>query len=440
MIKRLFFAVTTLAVLLTGCKDNDSFSASPDQRLTFSVDTVKMDTLFSAVPSSTYNFWAFNRSGNGIRIKSVRLERGNQSGFRVNVDGTFLNPLANDLELRSDDSLRIFVEATTHENMQPEPQLVEDNLLFTLESGVEQRVNLRTVSWDAEKMTNLVVSSDMTIESERPIVVYGDGIRVEKDATLTVKNTTLYFHGNAGIVVEGRLEAEGCLFRGDRLDHMFDYLPYDRVSGQWQGITLLPKVASCEMKRCEIRSACDGIMADSAVVKLNNTVIHNCRGYGLFASDSEVVVDGCQISNTLNDCLAVLGCQATVDHTTLAQFYPLSANRGFAINFGKTEKPLKLNCTNTLITGYNDDVLLGEPRVAEQTEYIFENCLIRTPVVNDADAFKDIVWEKTDDEWSGEKHFERVDADNLIYDFRIKAESPAYTKGIGWIREEDKKE
>ena len=440
MIKRLFLAVITLVILLSACSDNDSFSANPSQRLTFSVDTVKMDTLFSMVPSSTSNFWVFNRSGNGIRIKSVRLERGNQSGFRVNVDGTFLNPLANDLELRSDDSLRVFVEVTTRENLQPEPQLVEDNLLFTLESGVEQRVNLRTVSWDAEKLTNLVVSNDLTLETERPIVVYGDGIHVEKDATLTIKNTTLYFHGNAEIVVEGRLEAEDCLFRGDRLDHMFDYLPYDRISGQWQGITLLPKVASCEMMQCEIRNAYNGISADSAVVKLSNTVIHNCRGYGLYASDSEVIIDGCQISNTLNDCLAVYGGQASVDHTTLAQFYPLSAGRGYAISFGKTDMPLVLNCTNTLMTGYNDDVLLGEARVAEQTDYVFENCLIRTPAINDADAFKNIIWEKPDDEIEGENHFERVDADNLIYDFRIKTESPAYAKGIGWIRGEKNKE
>ena len=93
-----------------------------------------MDTLFATVPSSTYTFWVHNRSNDGIRLRSVRLERGGQSGFRVNVDGTFLNPVATNLEIRKGDSIRVFVEITAFENMYAEPQLVEDNLLFALES------------------------------------------------------------------------------------------------------------------------------------------------------------------------------------------------------------------------------------------------------------------------------------------------------------------
>ena len=94
MIKRLFLAVITLVILLSACSDNDSFSANPSQRLTFSVDTVKMDTLFSMVPSSTSNFWVFNRSGNGIRIKDVSMrdlgiipDAFRRLGVQVDADG-----------------------------------------------------------------------------------------------------------------------------------------------------------------------------------------------------------------------------------------------------------------------------------------------------------------------------------------------------------------
>lgn len=444
MVRRLFFFLAAIALLLTACTDNDSFSTDVHHRLTFSRDTVRMDTLFSEVPSVTYSFWAYNFSGDGIRIRTVRLDRGNQSGFRVNVDGTFLNPVANDFEVRKGDSIRVFVEITSHENLQGEAQLVEDNLIFTLESGVEQRVNLRTFSWDAEKMTNKEVTSDETMESSKPVVVYGKGISIAKDATLTIKNTMLYFHDGAGITVEGKLVLENVLLRGDRLDHMFDYLPYDRVSGQWQGITVSKKATGILMTDSELHSANNGIMADSTNVVLINSVIHNCKGHGVYALDSKVGVENCLISNTLGDCLSLHACEAVVNNSTLAQFYPYSANRGYALRWATTKNPMLLSCSNTLITGYADDVVMGENNIPatdsngndnkkdEKFDYYFENCLLRTPAIEDAERLKDIIWEKPTDAIQGTKHFVLVDENNLIYNYHLLETSPAFAKQIGW--------
>ena len=434
MVRRLFFFCTLAALLLTAWSDNDSFSTDPSHRLTFSRDTVRMDTLFSAVPSTTSTFWVFNYSSDGIRIRTVRLDRGNQSGFRVNVDGTFLNPVANDFEVRKGDSIRVFVEITSHENLQPEAQLVEDNLIFTLESGVEQRVNLRTYSWDAQKITNMTVTGNETLESSKPVVIYGSGITVEQGATLTIKNTDLYFHASAGIDVKGKLVMENVLLRGDRLDHMFAYLPYDRVSGQWRGITVEEEAAGIEMTGCQLRSANTGILCKKSTVVINNSIIHNCKGYGLYAYESNVTVQGSLLSNTLNDCLSLHGCQATVDATTLAQFYPFTAPRGAALRFAKTDKkPLVLTCTNTMMTGYEVDVFYGEKRDNESVSYLFQNCLLRTPeITNDPEAFVDILWEKTTDAIQGKGHFFLVDETNFIYDFRLLEASPAFEKNIGW--------
>ena len=267
MIKRLFFFLIAVLFLLTACSENDSFTTDRSHRLTFTTDTVRLDTLFATIPSSTYSFWVHNQSGDGLRLRSVRLERSGQSGFRVNVDGAFLNPVANNLEIRKGDSIRVFVEITAPENASIEPQLIEDNLLFALESGVEQKVNLRTYSWNAEQWHDVVITENKTIESSTPIVVYG-GINVAATATLTIKNTVLYFHDGAGITVEGALVAENSLFRGDRLDHMFNYLPYDRISGQWKGITIKPHADGCQLTDCEIRNARDGLLADTTTVEL----------------------------------------------------------------------------------------------------------------------------------------------------------------------------
>ena len=436
MVRRLFFFLIILSALLTACTDDDSFSSSTGNRLTFTTDTVKFDTLFSTVPSATKTFWIHNESSDGIRILTARLERGNQSGYRVNVDGTYLDPVGTEFEVRKGDSLLVFVEVTTHEVHSTDPQLIEDNLLFTLESGVVQRVNLRTYSWDALKLSDLSIHRDTVIDSRVPIIIYGKGIEVDSAVTLTIRNTNLYFHDGAGILVKGRLYADNCLFRGDRLDRMFDYLPYDRVCGQWKGITITSSYTDNVLTNCEIRNAVDALICDSTNVTLTNTIIHNSSGAGLSARQSKVTLSYCQLTNTYGDCLMLEGCEAIVDHCTLAQFYPFSANRGYALHFinAKHSLPMLLKCSNTLVTGYNDDVVLGE--VQDTTvvyDYYFANCLLRTLVVEDSVRFERIIWETPKDSVQGKQHFKTVDEDNLYYDFSIDSISPAYSRSIGRI-------
>jgi len=432
MMKRLFFFLLTIAAVLVACSDDDSFSTSTGNRLTFEEDTIRFDTLFSTVPSVTEAFWVHNNSSDGIRIQTVRLERGTQSGFRVNVDGSYLNPVGNDFEVRKGDSILVFVELTARENYTADPQLVEDDLLFTLESGVQQRVNLRAYSWDAQHIRDLTIHRDTVIESSTPIVFYGKGIVVDNMVTLTLRNTVLYFHDGAGIESYGNVLAEGCTFRGDRLDHMFDYLPYDRISGQWRGITISSPATYSAFNNCEIRNAWDALTCDSTTIVMTNCVVHNNRGVGLSARNSAVEVTNCQFTNTLGDCLKLDGCEAVVNHCTLGQFYPFSANRGAAFRFTNTNMPLLLQCLNTLVTGYEADVVMGE--VADTTlvfDYRFADCILRTDSVADPERFKDIIWETPKDSVQGTKHFRNIDEDNLYYDFTIDSISPAFLRDIG---------
>ena len=190
------------SVAMAGCADEESFSSSRSHLLAFSADTVSLDTTFSNVPTPTRSFWVYNRSGKSLRCSTVRLENGNQTGFRVNVDGSFLGSTAGyqtqDIEVRKGDSVRVFVELTSHQQYQNSPQLVEDNLLFTLESGVQQKVNLKAYSWDAVLCKNLRIRKDTTFLCNRPIVVYG-GMVVDSLVTLSVgAGMHFYFHENAG--------------------------------------------------------------------------------------------------------------------------------------------------------------------------------------------------------------------------------------------------
>ena len=432
MMKRLFFFIFAVVALVTACTDNDSFSTAVGNRLSFSEDTISFDTLFSTVPSATQTFWVHNESSDGIRIQTVRLERGTQSGYRVNVDGTYLDPVGSDFEVRKGDSILVFVEVTSRENHAMEPQLLEDNIIFTLQNGQQQRVNLRTYSWDALKINNLTVSRDTIIDSRVPIILYGEGIQVAEGATLTLLNTELYFHDGAGIDVLGQLLATGCLFRGDRLDRMFDYLPYDRISGQWRGISIASSSERNVFTDCEIRNAWDAVVCDSTYLQMTNTIVHNNRGTGLKARNSVVALSYCQLTNTLGDCLSLEGCEAAVDHCTIAQFYPFSADRGAALRFTNTAQPLLLLCTNTLVTGYADDVVMGEASDTTVVyDFRFSNCILRTDSVADADRFERVLWETPKDSVQGKQHFQVIDEDNLYYDFAIDSISPAFTLDIG---------
>ena len=146
-----------------------------------------------------------------------------------------------------------------------------------------------------------------------------------------------------------------------------------------------------------------------------------------------MVVDNCQLSNTFGDCLGLFGCEAHVQSTTLAQFYPFSANRGYALHFVNTKlKPMTLSCSNTLVTGYADDVVMGE--IADSTvvfDYHFADCLLRTPKVEDEKRIERVIFETPKDSVQGKQHFRTVDEENLYYDFTLDSISPAFQNGIG---------
>ena len=124
---------------------------------------------------------------------------------------------------------------------------IEDAILFTLESGITQRVVLTAGGQNAWFMRGVTLTADTTLQTNRPIVVY-DSLVIAPEVTLTLAaGTQLLFHEKAGLKVYGRVVAIGTLeqpviLRGDRTDHIFDYLTYDF---SWEG-DLLSEI-SCTM-------------------------------------------------------------------------------------------------------------------------------------------------------------------------------------------------
>ena len=126
---RLSIIICLFALIgFTACHDEDTFSSSPNHLLTFSSDSIKLDTVFSNIPSAAKSFWVYNHSGAGIRCSNVRLERGNQTGFRVNVDGIYLGKdvgyATSEIEIRKNDSIRVYVDLTSPSKNDVVPQRI----------------------------------------------------------------------------------------------------------------------------------------------------------------------------------------------------------------------------------------------------------------------------------------------------------------------------
>lgn len=449
--KRITLFITAIILFLSimACNNNDSFSASKSNILTFSSDTIKMDTVFSTVPSSTRSFWIHNSSNDGIRIASIRLEKGNQTGFRVNVDGTDLTASGyqtSNIEIRKGDSIRVFVELTSEPTNELSPKKLEDNIICLLESGITQKVSLNAWSWDANVMHNCEIKKDTVLSSERPIVVYGI-LKVDSNATLGINaGTSIYFHDGAGIDVYGKLKSIGnaenfISLRGDRLDNMLDYLPYDMVSGLWRGIRIYPCSVNNDIEFTNIHSSkygieCDSASTDNQKLIMYSSIIHNCKGNGLTLYNSKANIENCQISNAQGDCIAIYGGNVNIVNTTIAQFYPFDSNIGVALRFTNKYNDFNyalscLSVTNSIITGNADDELMGE-RGNEKLDfnYKFDHCLICTSNTSTDKAITNTIFESSDSLNAKDKNFKVIDTKNLRYDFRLNSLSKAINAGI----------
>jgi hypothetical protein len=80
----LFFV--SLAITVSSCRQDFVFEPSTGD-LFFSKDTVYLDTVFTNIGSSTYTLKVYNRSNKDIKIPTIQLGKGQNSKYRMTVDG-----------------------------------------------------------------------------------------------------------------------------------------------------------------------------------------------------------------------------------------------------------------------------------------------------------------------------------------------------------------
>ena len=436
---------------LSGCVDRLGFTTDPNHRLAFSCDTVAFDTLFTDVSSATQAFLIYNHNKANLSIAHASVAGGEDSPYRVNIDGLAGKTLS-DLVIRGGDSMYVFVEVTIDPRGQDTPFEVHDSLQFTLESGVTQQVIFTASGQDATVLRGMVVDSDTRFTAHRPYLVY-DSLKVEEGSVLYLEpGTQLYFADKVEMQIHGRMEAVGTadslvVFRGARTDRMFDYLPYDRLSAQWGGITLHESSFDNIFEYCDIHSGTYGLRAKSANMDNNkmvmrNTQIHNVDEDALQLTSCKASFSNSLFTNAGGHCVNILGGQIDFLHCTMANFFPWKSERGVAVNIANyveednTMYPLLgVNFINSIITGSKDEELIStivaKTDTADWSEYALYN--FKHSVINswrgsrepDTLHFNHIVWEHEDSTTYGRTNFRTIDYSNFIYDFHLDSLSVA---------------
>lgn len=299
-------SILVLAFNMTSCKKEKGFSKG---NLSFSVDTVLFDTVFTTLGSTTQQFKIYNNDKKVVNIEEIELMGGANSPFRINIDGISAY-LHKNVEMPAKDSLFAFVEVTLNVNGQLLPMIIEDSVRFRT-NGKDQYIKLAVWGQDAYFYNNEYVEG--TWPNDKPHVIYNRAV-VDSNKTLTIQpNTKIYMHKNSMIIVyKSTLNVEGTLgneviFQGDRLEQF-----YKDVAGQYYGIYFQESEPST-INYAIIKNGTAGVHAtgkntsNTNNITITNTQILNNASYGVFLFDrSKVKIENSIIAKSGSHGLFVL--------------------------------------------------------------------------------------------------------------------------------------
>ncbi|WP_373704787.1 hypothetical protein [Porphyromonas loveana] len=384
-ISRLFLVVLAAIgfVLASGsCSDDfDKYADSPNDRAEYSVDTVKFDTLFSRVSSSTQVLMVYNRLDRSLRLSEVELVGGKTRGYRVNVDG-HVGTKFSDLTILPKDSMFIFIEATFPEGESDDPVEVKDSLRFLI-NGRTDFVLLQGFRQNVDEVGSLIIERDTTFGATRPTLLR-DSIVVRSGATLTLPaGSRILMANNAHIMVRGRLIAEGTpaqriMIENLRHDLLLQDVPYTLVPGQWGGISISEESKGNELRYTTIRNGRWGIIAEGGTdvstpkLLMQGCMVTNIKGTGVAASGGLIRIENSEISNTSGYTLALFGSVCELIQSTICNFYRWDTRQGEALRYVSAFAPevaggayipssgSRLVLSNSIIDGSRSVVKIGD--------------------------------------------------------------------------------
>jgi hypothetical protein len=337
------------------CNDNfENYSRNPQDCLAFSTDTLSFDTVLTTVHSPVKAFVVYNPNKKPLLISSIGLAEGENSNFRINVDG-FAGSTFKDIEIRANDSIYVLISAKPLETGQSVPALFNDYVVF-MTNSVQQKVVLQAYGQDVYKCQGLILDKDTILSNLKPFLIY-DSLVINEGITVEIpEGTTFYMGNNAQVIVKGTLKIKGTVeepvtFRGSRTDYMLEY-PYDIIPGQWGGICFDSISYDNELENVHIRNGKFGMdfkVSDPSKekIKMKNVVLTNASGTLISAINCNIVAENCEFSNSRYYLLDLIGGKYQFTHCTIANYYPNLKNAGWGNTNHET-----LSLSDTVSTEY----------------------------------------------------------------------------------------
>ncbi|MEN1783738.1 MAG: hypothetical protein AAGF77_01250 [Bacteroidota bacterium] len=417
------FQVLAIAVVTVLCACRNDFEYTPSTGgLTFSKDTVFLDTIFANIASSTYTLKVYNTGDTDILIPEIKLGRAASSRYRLNVDGLDGQEFQ-EIPLLARDSLFVFVETTVDSlDFEPTTLVYTDDLLFGAE-GNFQKVVLNTlvqkarflfpragngpgpgaVIPDLEELGSEVPDNsfwlqagELNFNSDLPVVIYGYAT-VPEDSTLTIAaGTRVYFHQNSGLLVGpgASLNITGALstddtalenevvFEGDRLEP-----GYSQVPGQWGTVWLSENSVDNSITNLTIKNATVGMIVDGNITNppnalpLVNVQIHNSAITNLWAHGASINLENCILGNAGGASVDLEGGRYDFVHCTLANYWARGFRDTPTLTLRDTEdQNLEMaSFENCVVDGNRSNELLLLPNTEAAFNFKFAHCALKFP-------------------------------------------------------------
>lgn len=413
------------ALLFTFCQ-KEQFTTNPADKLEFSADTLRFDTVFTELGSATRILKIYNRHSKSIRVGKIYLENGAQSRFNLNVDGLPGDSHEN-LEIAPKDSLYVFAEVTVNPDAPPSasPFVISENIVFETNGNVQKVVveawgqnavylpsrygaggsvlygcNGGEWVWDDPRpyvIYGILVVDDCTVRipAGARVHVHGGLARTEIDSAVYRYNDGfLAFQGEGRLIVEGTLE-NPVIFEDDRLEPEFD-----DEAGQWTGIWLQSGTAGHRIEHCIIRNSIIGLRVDSACnLTLRNTQIYNTASSGLIGIHAQITAENCLFhSNNGYSIQLEYGGEYDFTYCTAASYgvdgEALRLSNYFCLDpicetFAGNN--LKARFQNCIFTGGRADQIALDDRLQTPGafDYQLKNCLVRVKDLLKDNAYPD---------------------------------------------------
>lgn len=391
----------------------DDVTTDSGVEVRFSADTVKMGIVFTEELSPTARFKIFNPNSKGIIVSSISIE-GEGADYHLLVNGGS-GEYAENVEIRSRDSIVVFVNVLHHANGTG-AAVSKDATVNVLINGVTRKLIINSLAQDVHRLNDYAVTSDMALTAEMPYKITGEFSVAESAHLKVLPGTQLYFHDKSRLTVKGQLTAEGTpdapiILSGDRNGYVVSDIPYEIMSGQWDGVYFDSSNRDNMMSHVVIKNTVNGVTAtssDGAALKLQNCVLHNSKNSVLTAENTYITAVGCEFSDAPHGVVSISGGKGVFNHCTFANNYLFAATDGALLYVGENAD---VDVTNSIFYGIGASVTIHDGGKG-----FFRSCLIKESGEDDED-FVDILWES-------DPMFV-TDREEYLFDYRLKKDSPA---------------